>query len=279
MVSYSNKIHWLRQAQMALPEYAELVPLFAELFRYLEEKGETGIEPRIKRQGLKERLENGFPLLSSGDLEIDVSVCTEFLKGAIGVLSQSSRNGADGLTDIGAALTEGRLDPARLIRAILGRERIVIEEAAQATGTPAPLVEYLFEIPLKAALERCATGFAPEELDGWKEAYCPVCGSRPAMAEIAGDEGRRFLSCSACTYRWPFKRLQCPCCGNEEVKKLGYFTAGEGATRVDTCTACSRYIKTRDSRKGHADVPLDVEDLLTIHLDLLAAREGFERGR
>jgi FdhE protein len=48
---------------------------------------------------------------------------------------------------------------------------------------------------------------------------------------------------------------------------------------VDSCKACSRYIKTRDSRKGNADVPLDVEDLLTMHLDLLATREGLERGK
>jgi FdhE protein len=73
--------------------------------------------------------------------------------------------------------------------------------------------------------------------------------------------------------------LKCPFCGNEEVDKLAYFVAGDGPTRVDSCKACSRYIKTRDSRKGNADVPLDVEDLLTMHLDLLATREGLERGK
>jgi hypothetical protein len=33
--------------------------------------------------------------------------------------------------------------------------------------------------------------------------------------------------------------------------------------------------KTHSSRKGRGDEPLEMEDLLTIHLDLLAAREGF----
>jgi hypothetical protein len=32
-------------------------------------------------------------------------------------------------------------------------------------------------------------------------------------------------------------------------------------------------------QKGDNEVPLEVEDLLTIHLDLLASREGFERGK
>jgi FdhE protein len=147
------------------------------------------------------------------------------------------------------------------------------------TGVPSPLLEYVCEIALKTALEHFSEGVAPDVSDGWQEGYCPVCGSRAGMAELSGEEGKRSLFCSACTFRWAFKRLQCPFCGNDEVETLSYFVAGEGATRVDTCTVCSRYIKTRDSRKGNADVPLDVEDLLTIHLDLLAAREGFERGK
>lgn len=88
-----------------------------------------------------------------------------------------------------------------------------------------------------------------------------------------------MLSCSACSFSWQFKRLACAYCGSDDPEKLSYFTAGDGATRVDTCKACSRYIKTRDSRKGNSDVPLEIEDLLTIHLDLLASREGFERGK
>jgi FdhE protein len=94
-----------------------------------------------------------------------------------------------------------------------------------------------------------------------------------------GEEGRRYLSCATCNVRWSFKRLKCPYCGTEDGEKLSYFTAGDGPCRVDTCGACSRYIKTRDSRRGHDRVPLEIEDLLTIHLDLLASREGFARGK
>ena len=99
------------------------------------------------------------------------------------------------------------------------------------------------------------------------------------MDELSGEEGRRFLSCSGCFFKWPYKRLKCPYCGNEDPESLSYFTAGDGPTRVGVCRKCSRYIKTRDSRKGNADVPLEVEDLATLHLDLLAAKEGFERGK
>jgi FdhE protein len=163
--------------------------------------------------------------------------------------------------------------------AILERRRSPLEEAAIKLSVPAPLLEYIFEIPLKTELERCASEFGEDEFVEWQENVCPLCGARPGMAELTGEEGRRRLSCSACFYTWSFKRMKCPSCGSEDTEKLSYFTAGEGATRVDTCRACSRYIKTRDARKGDSDVPLEVEDLLTIHLDLLASREGFERGK
>jgi FdhE protein len=76
-----------------------------------------------------------------------------------------------------------------------------------------------------------------------------------------------------------FRRIQCPYCGNEEIEKQSYFTVDGGPVRVDVCKACNCYIKTRDSRKGEADIPLDICDALTIHLDLVAVKEGYERGK
>ena len=121
--------------------------------------------------------------------------------------------------------------------------------------------------------------FSDHYVDGWKEGYCPVCGSRAGMAELSGDEGKRRLSCSACFFQWPYPRIQCPYCGNADPETLSYFTAGDGPTRVGVCRKCSRYLKTRDARLGNADVPMEAEDLVTLHLDLLAGKEGFERGK
>jgi len=154
-----------------------------------------------------------------------------------------------------------------------------VDRAAAALSVPAPLLAFVLEIPLKTALERVSSSFHPGRFEGWKEGYCPVCGSRAGMDELAGEEGKRFLSCSACFFRWPYPRIKCPYCGNEDPSTLSYFTAGDGPTRVGVCRKCSRYLKTRDARLGNADVPLESEDLTTLHLDLLAAKEGFERGK
>ena len=280
MATAGFKIKWLQDAAQNKPEYATIIPLFVELYQYLEiAGGDTGINFTVSAERLREKREHGFPLLAHDSLSVDTVVCTTFLKGALYVLSQAGREGGPELEKIGKTLENGTLPLHAVFRSILERDRTTMDAVAEATGVPAPLLEYVCEIPLKAALEQFSAGVSAEVCDGWQEGYCPVCGARAGMAELSGEEGRRFLSCSACTFRWAFKRLQCPYCGNDEVETLSYFMAGEGSTRVDTCSACSRYIKTRDSRKGNGDMPLDVEDLLTMHLDLLAAREGFERGQ
>jgi FdhE protein len=280
MSSYSSKIESLQDAALRSPEYSAIVPLFVELFRFLETAtGQTGITVNSKQEFLTENLANGFPLIAPENLSVDICVCSAFLEGAIAVLSRVGNEGADDLLKIKEAINAGKIDLEATFRSILERKRSVIDETALAINVPAPLLEFIFEIPLKAALVHFAEGVSNDGIENWSEGCCPVCGSRAGMAELAGEEGKRYLSCSACNFRWPFKRLQCPYCENEDIDRLSYFVAGDGATRVDTCKACSRYIKTRDSRKGNADVPMDIEDLLTIHLDLLAAKEGFERGK
>lgn len=279
MTSTAAKLAALRAAAVASPEYADIVPLFTGLYEYISgREHQTGITIRLDQVDPSVRISNGFPLLSADLLTVDREQTTIFIAGLIEVLSRAGREGQRELARIGAALESNLLVPDVLFTAIFERRRATLDEAAAAAAVPPPLVEYLFEIPLRTALEFSASNINPDTFAGWAEGNCPFCGSRTGMAELVGEEGQRHLCCATCNTRWPFKRLKCPYCASEDVEKLSYFTAGDGATRVDTCTACSRYIKTRDSRKG-GDGPLEIEDLLTIHLDLLATREGFERGK
>jgi FdhE protein len=280
MTSTADKLIALRVAAEASPEYADIVPLFSGLYEYISgREHETGITVKLDGINIHQRISNKFPLVSVLDLEIDRKQSAKFINGIIQVLSEAGREGQEELAWVYAALGNGVLDPGPLFAAILERRRALLDEAATAADVPPPLLEYLLEIPLRTALELAASTVAAGSFDNWEEGHCPFCGSRAGMAELVGDEGRRRLSCSTCSTSWPFKRLKCAYCATENVDDLSYFTAGDGPTRVDTCKACSRYIKTRDSRLGGGDIPLEVEDLLTIHLDLLASREGFERGK
>ena len=274
-----TKIDALREVAARSQEYAEIVPFFVAIQEYIKGREEaTGITVALSAT-LKERNREGFPLISAPDLKVDKAQAVRFLTGLADVLKSNGRDADEPLQKLVAAIESGLIEPASIFRAILERRREPIEECAASIFVPEPLVEFLFEIPLRTMLEQFSQQYSVDDLEGWHEGFCPICGSRTGMAEIAGEEGRRSLSCSACSFKWPFKRIRCPYCGNEETEKQSYFTVDEGASRVDICKACNCYIKTRDSRKGDADIPLDVTDALTIHLDLVATREGYERGK
>ena len=277
----AEKIVALKTAAAATPEYAEIAQLFTGLYEHLAgRETATGIQIDLASVNPSDRISNGFPLVAPADLRVDRDQAVTFLAGIIGVLARGGREGHEELGRVETALASGQLDPAPLYAAILERRRAPLDEAAQAAGVPAALLEYLCEIPLRTALEQAAAMVPDTVFAGWEEGACPFCGSRAGMAELVGEEGRRYLSCSTCNTRWPYKRLKCAYCGSEEAEKLSYFTVNEGTCRVDVCGACSRYIKTRDGRQLATEaIPLEIMDILTIHLDLLATKEGYERGK
>ena len=111
----------------------------------------------------------------------------------------------------------------------------------------------------------------------WKEGFCPICGSTPKIGEIKGEEGHRYLHCYQCGYEWLFPRIVCPFCGNSDQQTLLYFTVeGNEQYRVDTCNVCQQYIKIVDFRESKKDTNLEVEDIATLHLDMIANDEGYE---
>jgi len=260
--------------------YRDILTAFRELYGFVAGKEEaTGIAFAIPAASRAERAAAGLPLVAPECLRVDGGKASAFLAGLLAVMERVGTEGRDDLAALGRALAGGALDLRSLFAACLTRERAVVTSAAAAVSVSPPLLEFVLEVPLWTALEGIAASLDPKAFEGWAEGYCPVCGGRAGMDELAGDEGRRHLSCSGCFFKWPYKRIKCPYCGTEDPAALSYFAAGDGATRVGVCRACSRYIKTRDSRAGNADIPLEVEDLATLHLDLMAAKEGFERGR
>lgn len=111
----------------------------------------------------------------------------------------------------------------------------------------------------------------------WQEGFCPVCGSQPRIGEIKGEEGHRHLYCHQCGYEWIFPRIMCPFCGNNDQHSLFYFTVdGNENYRVDTCNKCRQYIKVVDLRNKEREANLEIEDIATIHLDIIANDEGYE---
>lgn len=111
----------------------------------------------------------------------------------------------------------------------------------------------------------------------WFRAYCPACGSPPAMARLVSlNEGRaRYLCCGCCRTCWLYQRRGCPFCGEEDQHQLGSMSFDrESGFRIDYCSSCGSYLKTC-SGDGAADWMLS--DWSSLHLDILAIDRGLKR--
>jgi len=114
--------------------------------------------------------------------------------------------------------------------------------------------------------------------------HCPFCGGPPQLAvlratETQADGGRRHLLCAICLTVWPFRRILCPHCGEEDERKLGYFHAADSPyrhVRVEVCATCQHYLKSVDLATAGLAVPL-VDEIAASALDIWAREQGLTK--
>ncbi len=272
--------HRLAELRRKRPEFSEVFDFYNSLYAFLAANPPDFLRVAHADEfgGLSQR--EGFPLLQAESLQIAPDRARAFLSDLIEVLQRHGHQGQDELTRVADGLAGGDLDPAPLFGAYLERDRKRLAEAAAGLQTEPAIVEYLTGLALSFALHQAREkGLRPVASD-WPHGFCPLCGGTPVMGELVGDEGRMLLHCGTCGESWPTVRRSCASCGNSDGKTLEYFTAGdEKGYRVNVCRRCDSYLKVIDSREEGAGQPMDLEDVSTLHLDLLAQREGFTRGK
>ena len=114
---------------------------------------------------------------------------------------------------------------------------------------------------------------------------CPLCNAPPGMAIIdkINNVEQRYLSCCFCGYRWPYDLVGCPNCGNTKPEKLSIFVGNAGCeqgTRAASCDECKAYVKTvfikcREDKRGFHDLDMDIEDVASIPIDIIASQHGY----
>lgn len=152
-------------------------------------------------------------------------------------------------------------------------------------GPRAGRTDYLARALLRPYAEVLAAGgIAPEPAKG-PPVYgaCRSCGGPPWIAwrrsgTGSGDEApQRLLGCGICGSERHLDRIGCAACGQAEPTKLAVFqTERHPAVRLEACDACQRYIKTIDLTVDARVIP-EVDDLVSLSLDLWAAEQGYER--
>ena len=176
--------------------------------------------------------------------------------------------GPGGLAGVALART-------REAESVLGSRLVVFWGADRATGP-----DYLSRALLRPYVEVLAKlGIAPDRplLTG----HCPFCGGAPWIAARRSaaepDGASRFLGCALCGGEWPFARIRCPSCSEENPERLPSFRSdSHPAVRIEACETCRRYVKSIDLTLEGRAIP-EVDDLVSLGMDLWATSEGFAR--
>jgi formate dehydrogenase maturation protein FdhE len=114
-----------------------------------------------------------------------------------------------------------------------------------------------------------------------REGACPFCSGLPWMSTRKGEGdlqgAQRNLCCALCGGEWPFLRIRCPSCGEADPSKLPYFhDEARTAVRLECCDTCKRYMKSIDLTVDARPIA-EVDDLVTLALDLWAQEQGYTR--
>ncbi|MEN6320175.1 MAG: formate dehydrogenase accessory protein FdhE [Syntrophaceae bacterium] len=257
------------------PHYGELLDILGEILIIREEyrrRMKESIFP-VEEELVKKKIAGGLPLIDFSTGTFDLSEPKQYFLALLGIAEKRAPGETN---EIVQKIQDGSFNFEKMICDSF--DSLDDDISDDVNEDVIDLVDLFLEESLRPALEKVAEKYGKIITEtGWTEGYCPICGKEPKIGEIREEEGRRFLFCTQCGFEWRFRRIKCPFCGNEEQQTLAYFTIeGEEKYRVDVCHECKRYIKIVDFRESKEEANLDVEDIATLHLDMLANEEGYD---
>jgi formate dehydrogenase maturation protein FdhE len=235
--------------------------------------------PLITKDEAIRRIRQGLPVIDYTKLRFDEVEFNNLLERIQHILTKNAANKDLLVNRLSKAKKTGEVIPTDLVQTAITHNGKYLEHICKkAVGDKeeAVFVAIALVAPFLRVCARYLRGKI--DLDQVLTDRCPICGSTPLMARLRREDGKRMLECSLCNTQWVFSRLRCPSCGNEDTDTLGFFFVKEATYRVDKCDKCKRYIKTVDERKKSESGTraLLIEDVATLYLDILAAKEGYQ---
>ena len=267
-----------QQLKEKRPGYGALLDFYVAVREsQIASRDSVGVDSvKVKKNGKGLPAEEGLPLVGKEDFPIDMEASIDLFRSLCRLGSAANPHVASQVEKIEQAFHDGTMDLKALFTG--GGKEQAIEKVAADRGLDRQVLSFLVRSStrpsIEAGREQLRGEFDPET---WRKTRCPVCGSPPTLSLLRGDGGMRYSLCSYCGCQWRIDRLSCSVCGGKEQGALHYFYGeGEDACRIDLCDACHHYIKTIDYRNLEESDPC-LEDLATLHLDLLAAQKGYRR--
>jgi FdhE protein len=264
------------------PAYEKMLTFYEKIFLAREKAKElvrlTSIQVPDKLLAMKQK--EGFPLTDRAGFTVDMEASEALLRALFKVAAETNEVLAEAGKKLADALEKGKLDASTLFSAVLSEASHSFRGLAEELDVGENILAFFGYNSVWPSVSLCAEQLAAylDDEVSWKKGYCPVCGSPPALS-ILRDEGNRFLFCSFCGHEWHTQRIYCPFCNNQDHTKLHYFFGEEEKCyRVDACDVCKKYLKTIDTRELKHPLYPFLEQVSTLHLDLLAREQGLESG-
>lgn len=263
------RISRLERIRAQQPHYAELLSFYEKLLIEKEHCKAALADARTPcptSAASQAGFEKGFPLLGAEAFAPLPALLTEHF---LTVLELVQDRQQEWVASAAKKIRSGELKLENLVKGVLHAEVPMTNLAG---------IDYLALEAIKPWLEFCASALLDTVRERtWSYEYCPVCGGSPMIGELSEEEGRRLLYCALCGTQWRHPRLQCVFCGEADHNKLSYLSVEqEIRNRLDVCKSCKRYIKIVDRRQVTEPVFPDLENIATLHLDMVAQSKGYQ---
>jgi FdhE protein len=155
----------------------------------------------------------------------------------------------------------------------------LLEAGLRQDSTDPPALRVVAQMAAMPLLHACARLLGQALPASWWEGYCPLCGAWPVLTEYIGLERKRQLRCGRCGTGWALPMLRCVFCDETDHERLGYLApdGDEEMRKVEVCKTCKGYVKGLTTVRSLAPWAILLDDLATVHLDVVAIDRGYER--
>lgn len=222
-------------------------------------------------------LDQKVPLLNFGVFMPDRDEVNTVFEEVYNVILTHRPQLKDELEKIKAELDVQNKDLRPLLEQFIWQDEKSLNEYLEQRELNGELLSLLLFHVAKPLVAGFASGLKKQNFhEEWYQNTCPVCGWKASMAVTSGENRQRVLNCSLCETAWPFKTIECPHCLNKDHDTLKYLAIDDDEIyRINVCEKCRGYIKTLDESKVAVRNTAMEEDLKTLHLDIIAEREGY----
>ena len=271
-----------RNLSQLRPAYEAMLAFYENVFTAQEKnKSDIDLEPLQLSSTTVERCrQENLPLVAVGAFRFDGAAGVRLLHEICRLIMAHGTQIRSSAEAIDAAVEGRDIDPRQLFQGLLDGDDLRLQSTAARIGADQAALAFIVGHSIQPAIElsavQLATYLDPEAVR--RQSGCPVCGSAPGFG-LLEHEGRRVLSCSFCRHQWRAPRIVCAFCENTRADQLHYFFAEEEKDlRVDVCDGCRHYLKSVDTRQVARPVFPPLEQVASLHLDMIAAEKGYKGG-